>query len=159
MPGATDEFETLLSLASAWVEEQEQLALREGVPLDDAQVKDACAAGVSQPHRVRLLKVGKVPLPEHPILAALCAATKALGPSTWALSARYGILVRSERWSQRDIIVHELIHTSQYEKLGGIEPFLRQYLHECLTTGYPQAPMEQEAVRGAAKICGSSAPR
>ena len=41
------------------------------------------------------------------------------------------------------MVVHELGHTAQYERLGGFEPFLRQYLSQCLTIGYPEAPMEQ----------------
>ena len=51
------------------------------------------------------------------------------------------------------LIVHELVHTSQYEKLGGFLPFLRKYLMECINIGYPEAPMEQEAIRMAEKIC------
>ena len=49
-------------------------------------------------------------------------------------------------------IAHELAHTEQYERLGGIEPFLRQYLSECLTIGYPAAPMEQEAIAAARRL-------
>jgi hypothetical protein len=47
------------------------------------------------------------------------------------------------------------VHTAQYERLGGIVPFLRKYLFECVTIGYPQAPMEQEAIRVAAQACGA----
>ena len=135
------------------------MALREGLPLDDAQLRDARAVGVCQPERVRLLKVAQIPLPSHPALAAVCASTKALGPATWALSARYGIFVRADRWGQREVVVHELVHTAQYEKLGSVEAFLKKYLQECLTTGYPQAPMEQEAIITAAKICGPLSPQ
>jgi hypothetical protein len=52
------------------------------------------------------------------------------------------------------MVVHELGHTAQYERLGGFEPFLRQYLFECITIGYPEAPMEQEVVSLTARICG-----
>jgi hypothetical protein len=44
------------------------------------------------------------------------------------------------------------VHTAQYERLGGIEPFLRQYLRECLTIGYPEAPLEQEAIATIASL-------
>ena len=40
-------------------------------------------------------------------------------------------------------------------RLGGFEPFLRRYLFECLTIGYPEAPMEQEVIALTARICGS----
>ena len=50
--------------------------------------------------------------------------------------------------------MHELVHTSQYERLGGFMPFLQQYLNEYITIGYPEAPMEQEAITTAAKLVG-----
>jgi hypothetical protein len=59
----------------------------------------------------------------------------------------------------RAMIVHELGHTAQYERLGGgFEPFLRQYLFECLTIGYPEAPMEQEVIALTSRICGDEQP-
>jgi hypothetical protein len=51
------------------------------------------------------------------------------------------------------LIAHELVHAAQYERLGGILPFLRQYLVECLTIGYANAPMELEAAEMAARVC------
>ncbi len=149
------EFNILLPLASAWVEAQEQVVLRAGIPLSEPQIRDARTAGVIQPERVRVLLVPQVPLPEHPVLRAVCDTTKAITPRTIGLCVRYGIFVRSERWGERDLLVHELVHTSQFEKLGSIPAFLQQYLHECITIGYPQGPMEQEAVLRAAKICSS----
>jgi hypothetical protein len=89
MPIPSEEFEVLLSLATAWVEELEGDVLRRGIPLDQSQLSDARAVGVGHPERVRLLQVAQVPLPEHPLLLATCEATKAIGPRTWALSARY----------------------------------------------------------------------
>ena len=153
MPTTTEEFITVLSLASAWVEALEQAILRDGAPLDEVQAYDARAAGVAHPKRVRVLKVPQVPLPEHPALLALCESTKAITSRTWALSARYGILVKADHWGEREVIVHELVHTSQFERLGGIKPFLHHYLRECLTVGYPGGAMEQEAIVTASKIC------
>jgi len=44
------------------------------------------------------------------------------------------------------LVVHELAHTWQYERLGGLRPFLKQYLYECLVApGYPFGHLEQEA--------------
>jgi hypothetical protein len=40
----------------------------------------------------------------------------------------------------------------QYERLGGIAPFLRQYIFECLTLGSRAAPMEQEAIAEARRL-------
>jgi hypothetical protein len=55
--------------------------------------------------------------------------------------------VRSDFRGDRRLVIHELAHTRQYERLGGIRPFLREYLYECLVTpGYPFGPLEQEAI-------------
>jgi hypothetical protein len=45
------------------------------------------------------------------------------------------------------------VHTLQYERLGGFQEFLRQYLYECITIGYPAAPLEQEAISTTARLC------
>ena len=72
-------------------------------------------------------------------------ATSLISPCTIGFTLRYGISVRDDHWDRRRLVVHELAHTMQYEQLGSIEAFLRQYLHECITIGYPAAPIEQQA--------------
>jgi hypothetical protein len=44
-------------------------------------------------------------------------------------------------------------HIAQYERLGGIRPFLECFLYESLVIGYPSAPMEQEAIAMEHKVC------
>ena len=51
--------------------------------------------------------------------------------------------------------VHELAHVAQYERLGGILPFLRRYLFECLIAGYSVALLEQEAIAVTVRVCTS----
>ena len=143
----------LLPLACAWVEEQERAILRAGVALTEAQTADARRIGVAQPERVRLLQVPEIPIPSHPALAMAAEATGLISPFTIGLTLRHGIFIRADSWGQRRLIAHELAHTMQYERLGSIEAFLRQYLHECITIGYPAAPMEQEARRIEHEIC------
>jgi len=150
----TDEqFRMLLPLACAWAEEQERIILRDGVPLTPAQTADAVKAGVAHPERVRLLSVARIPMPAHPALRAAAESTQLISPCTTGLTLSYGIFVRSDCWGDRHLVVHELVHTSQYERLGGFRQFLDQYLRECITIGYPAAPMEQEAILTAARIC------
>jgi hypothetical protein len=50
-------------------------------------------------------------------------------------------------------VIHELVHTSQYEKLGGFLPFIRKYLLQLINIGYPDAPLGQEAIKMAKRIC------
>src|SRR6266487_3970556 len=60
---------------------------------------------------------------------------------------RFVIYIKKDFWNQRSLVVHELSHTMQYERLGGFKPFLEQYLNECITVGYPNGSLEQEAIR------------
>jgi hypothetical protein len=155
LPITPEQFDTLLPLACAWAEEQEQLILQKGVGLNDAQMADARRIGVAAPERVRLLQVDEIPFPQDPGLHAAAKATGLLAPETAGLTLRYGIVIRSPFWGAHDLVVHELVHVWQYEQFGGFAAFLRQYLWECVTLGYAKAPMEQEAQVLAAKICAS----
>jgi len=74
-------------------------------------------------------------IPEHPALKEAAEATSLISPLTVGLTLRYGIFIRADHWGARRLVVHELVHTAQYERLGGFEPFLRQYLLECINIG------------------------
>jgi hypothetical protein len=146
------QLERLIPLATRWAEALETRILRDGVPLSEEELIDAKALGVREPARVRLLCLASVPTPDDVALRAAAAAVQFLTPATRGLALRYGIFVRADCWRDRGLIAHELAHTEQYERLGGIEPFLRQYLGECLAIGYPAAPMEQEAIAAAGRL-------
>jgi hypothetical protein len=147
------EFEKLLPLACAWAAEQERTILESGAALTEPQLADARRVRVAHPERVRLLPVVRIPLPAHSALAAAARATNLISPSTHGLTLRYGIFVRADCWGQRALIVHELVHTAQYERLGDFDAFLRRYLMECITPpGYPHGALEQEAVTTASEI-------
>lgn len=114
---------------------------------------DARKLGVKRPERVRLLRVDSVPGPTHPALNAAQAAIRFLSPATRGLTLRYGIFIRSDCWGDRSLVVHELAHTAQYERLGGIVPFLKKYLFECFTLGYAKSPLELEALAIEERVC------
>jgi hypothetical protein len=149
------QFEVLLPLAADWAMEQEERILRDGVPLSEEEISDARAVGVKEPERVRLLPIDAIPSPTHPVLQAACHATNLVPAVPRGLTLHYGVFVRSDCWRDRALIVHELAHTAQYERLGGIEPFLRQYLFECATVGYSASSMESEAITAAARLCAA----
>ena len=140
------QFEMLIPAAAAWATEQEQKILRESLPLLEPELADAHAMGVHNPDRVRLLQVETIPRPSQAQLKSACDAID------------FGVrnFIRSDCWRDRSLIVHELVHIAQYERFGGILPFLRSYLFECLTVGYSAAPLEQEAIAIAARVCASS---
>ena len=150
------QFEVLLPLAAAWAAEQERSILQSGVPLTEPQLADAKQIGVQFPERVRLLRVTQIPVPKHPALAAAAAATGLISPSTAGMTLRYGIFIRTDCWGQRLLVAHELVHVTQYERVGRFEAFLRPYLMECLTPpGYPNGPMEREAINMSERLCSA----
>jgi hypothetical protein len=129
------QFELLLPLAVAWATEEEEKILRDGVTLSEQELPDASSVGVSEPQRIRLLRVQTIPRPSQPQLRDACDAIDFLTAATRGLTLGYGIVIRSDCWGDRLLVVHELAHVAQYERLGGILPFLPRYLYECLTVG------------------------
>jgi len=148
-----EQFVFLFPKACAWTAEKEAHILQFGTELSDSQVNDAHAAGVSNPDKVRLLGVQRIALPKDPELARAALAFKLITPDTGGLTLGHGVFLVGECLSDRLTIVHELVHVSQYERLGGIPQFLRAYLHECNTIGYPNGPLEQEARKKSREIC------
>jgi len=148
------QFEKLLPLAVEWAAEQERSILQSGAPLSEPQLADARQVGVLSPERVRLLQVAQIPVPKDPALAAAAAGTRLISPSTGGMTFRYGIFIRSDCWGRRSLVAHELVHVTQYERLGSLEAFLRPYLMECIWPPfYPNGPMEQEAVKVSGRLC------
>ena len=147
-----EQFQFLLPLAVRWADEQEKEILEKGVALTAEEAADAHAIGVEDHERVRLLQVKTVLRPKNKVLSAACDAIDFLTSKTRGLTLGHGIFIRADCWRDRALIAHELVHTAQYERFGGIEPFLRQYLMECLTVGYAASPLEQEALAVSARL-------
>lgn len=154
MRNLISQFDEILPLACEWAKSQERLILQKGNPLSRKLLLDAKKIGVAQPEKVRILVVTTIPTPEHPLLKEACNQTNFLTPDTTGLTLRYGIYVRSDCSQDRRLYVHELVHVAQYERLGGIQQFLKKYLFEVATIGYLSAPIEQEAINTAKGICG-----
>lgn len=147
--------EQLLPLAVQWATDQERRVLCEGVRLSEIELADAKAIGVRNPERVRLLWVEAVPVPVHPMLRAAAASINFLTAAPRGLALDHGIFIRADHWRDRTLIAHELVHTAQFQRLGGILPFLQTYIYQCATVGYPNAPLELEAIATAARICSA----
>jgi hypothetical protein len=150
-----DQLEEVLPVAVQWAAEQERRVLCEGVRLSAIELADAKAIGVRNPERVRLLRVQTIPVPAHPMLRAAAASINFLTASPRGLALDYGIFIRADCWRDRSLIAHELVHTAQYQRLGGILPFLQTYIFQCATVGYPNAPLELEAIATAARVCSA----
>jgi len=148
-----DQFIQLIPKGAIWAEQKEREILQVGVPLTESQLQEARIIPVMEPEKVRILRVSAIPLPDDPGLRFAAQAIQLVTPRTQGLSIRYGIFIRDDYWNNREIIVHELAHTAQYERLGGIQQFFNQYISECIKYGYPAAPLEQEAINRTRLIC------
>jgi hypothetical protein len=138
--------------AGQWVEAREAAILAEGEHLTANEVTDARQAGVLRPERIRLQFVESIPMPDAGFLRGLGKWTGLVSPTTAGITLRYGIYIQREYRGNRELYVHEFVHVGQYERLGSIEAFLRDYLKECLDPGYPFGPLEQEAIQRAQRV-------
>jgi hypothetical protein len=125
-----------------WAKEQERRILKEGEPLAAEALAFATELKIELPEEIRVLEVHAVPLPTPRGWVKLASrwGMPFFEPAGMALGKGIYVLHGQSR-----VLRHELVHVAQYQRLGGIEPFLRRYLMECLTRGYADAPMELEA--------------
>ena len=121
--------------------------MENGEPLHPTSKADATLMGVADPDAVRIVIVDKIPQPEaYPVLMEAARTLKFLDESTAGLTLGSAILINRDYAGHRRLIAHELVHVGQYERLGSIQGFLTAYLAEVASSGYLNAPMEQEAV-------------
>jgi len=125
-----------------WAADQERHILAKGRPLAHEALSFALELGIDDPEGIRVLEVKSVPLPAPRPLVKLAARWGApvFEPAGMALGRGIYLLAGHSR-----VLRHELVHVAQYQRLGGIEPFIRRYLAECLTRGYRHSPLELEA--------------
>ena len=138
---------SLIPLACEWVEEQELLILSTGIPPNEKQKSFASKMGITNIAKIRLLKVDMIPEAVNPILKQAGKTLGLISSDTLGITFQYGIYIRSDYWEKESLIIHELTHTLQYERLGGITHFLKQYIKECVYLGYHKSPLELEAKR------------
>lgn len=148
-----ENLQQIIPVAAAWVAAKEQVAMENGNPLTAIQITDAIAAGVQYPERIRLFVVAQIPFPKHPILKAAMDLARLISEHTLGIAFRYGIFIRRDRLADRSLLIHEMVHTAQYERVGGIPAYLEQYLTECLTYGIADAPLEKAAVEASGRLC------
>jgi len=139
------DFEKLFPIAIDWVKAQEEYILQNGIPLNEDQQIDAYLVGVKEISKVRLWKGEEPPVPLPEILRTTAQLIRLSTSHTIGTSFRYGIYLHQDCSNQRNLVIHELAHTMQYERLGSIELFIKEYLNECLAVGYPNGALEQEA--------------
>lgn len=125
-----------------WAAGHERHILAEGRPLDRDGLAFALELEIPEPEGIRVLEVKSVPLPAPRPLVQLAGrwGLPLFEPAGMALGRGIYLLDGHSR-----VLRHELVHVAQYQRLGGIGPFMSRYLTECLVHGYHDAPLEVEA--------------
>jgi len=139
-----------LPLGTRWVRKQEAAILREGRPLRDWERLWAQNVGVRRPEEVRILPVPRVPTPGQTFTVILNRVFGLLSEGPTGMAVNYGIYLEASQATNPSLLVHELTHVAQFERLGGVEAFLREYLTQCVRDGYWDSDFEQEAREAAA---------
>ena len=139
----------VVPIACWWANYHERKILKEGVALTVPQIETAKRIGIAHPDRVRLRAVTTIP-PTNRVLRGLGTKFGFISGQTIGMTLRYGIFIQEEHWGERRLLIHELAHVAQYERLGGFFRFLLPYLQECIDPGYPFGEMELEAQRAEA---------
>jgi hypothetical protein len=132
------------------------LILKYGAPLSARQSEDARLAGVQDPDRVRLLVVDRIPLPDNPALAEAARRAQIITDASRAIAIGHGIIIRADRWQDRELLLHQLVHVAQCERAGGLELFVEQYLNNRTTCAdFSVGSLEDEARGRAREICAA----
>ena len=143
----------LLPVAYAWAEKQELIMQEQGSPLTEAQRADAHRAGVKEPEKIRIAYVETLPHPENDDVIFVAKRIGLFAQHAHGLTIGHTICLKHGFWEDRLAFVHECVHVSQYERLGGVRAFLKVYLRECIDPGFPFGRLEQEAIHIARDIC------
>ncbi len=136
--------EQLLGKAIVWAQEQSQVALEMGTPLNELESELARAVGVEHWELVRILEVDEIPVPIDPELKAKAEEAGLFGPSIAGITFDHGIYIKKGHRTER-LVSHELHHVHQYEQAKSIRNFLQNYIPQLLSVGYANAPLELDA--------------
>jgi len=142
---------SLTPLAIQWAAEEEAIALKHGEPLNESELGYAKKIGIQFPEQVRLLKVADMPSPKNPILKKAADEMGNQLSNAHGLTLNKAIFIKQNYWRNLRLIVHELAHTAQYERNGGLS-LLNQFIIEY--PDYPHGSLEREAIAIEEKFFG-----
>lgn len=147
---------TIVPLASHWVTSVEKDLWNFSRPLTPDETADAIAMGISQPDKIRVAIVERLPEPSAE-LKHLAEQLRILTSRTESFICGRTILIKTHAPDQAKIILHELAHALQIERSGGVQAFLRKYFEQCLDYGNENCPMEIEVRTVADRVLASRA--
>ena len=118
---------------------------------------DAALSGVTNPARIRVLVVDRIPLPDDPDLAEASKRIGIVTDDTRCMGFGYALIVRVDAWNDRELILHNFVHIAQCERYGGLEQWCREYLgNRTSCPRFTVGTLEEEARRTAREICAES---
>lgn len=135
----------MLPLVIWWVRHNEKIALRMGRNLSDEEMSWAKQIGIAHPEKIRILNVTRIPTPVPHFVEKVLQRKGYPAGNAAGMCMRYGIYAKESHEDRKSIIAHELVHTHQFERLGGLWHFLHIYLMETMILGYANSPLEIEA--------------
>lgn len=152
-----EQFDHFVPLAYQWAKEQEAFILRHGATLSARQMADARLVGVQDPDRIRVLVVDRMPLPEeHPELAEAARYAQIITDASRGIAIGHGVIIRVDSWTNRELLLHQLVHVAQCERSGGLESFVREYLFDRQNArDFSVGSFEDEARGLAREICAA----
>ncbi len=121
-----------------WMVSSNPYILGNGLPLNDFGIRIAQEVGVKYPEKVRVLVTERI------------SADKNIAGMTFG----YAIQIKEEYKNELEVYIHELIHVRQYEQMGGIYNFTKEYAAELDKYGYEKAPIEVEAYTISRQLVG-----
>lgn len=147
---ASDSDEEVYQELYPWALNLLNSALSAGQPLNEDQKREAQAAGVEHPEKIRLLILNELPSPDSARLKQMPNRKggfnwETFSKDTLGLTLGYAICLRSDHVNDRSLVNHEFVHVAQQERLGGFEKFFKVYIKELSQYGYWQSPLEREA--------------
>ncbi len=151
-----DSLNRLVGLARDWALEQEAFVMKLGAPLSASQTADAQRVGVKDPQRIRVLPVDRMPMPTNPELSEAARRAQIITDASAAVTLGHAIMVRVDRWRDRELLLHQFVHVAQCERCGGLEAFVAEYLADRSTCAdFTLGSLEEEARNVAREICAA----
>lgn len=141
----------------AWACRRERTICCEGTPLTAYQRELARVAGVVHGDAVRVSLAEEIPVPLPLVLRRIATRVGLISPYLAGMTLGHGIVLRSDCRDDTRLLLHELTHVAQVERLGGIASFMRAYVRECVWPGYPHGPLEREARAAESRVVSSDA--
>ena len=129
-----------------WIESHENYILDNGRELKQNEITTAQKIGIKNYHLIRVIETDQVPIPTDAVIRLIGHQIGLISPDTSGICFRYGIFIHKNANDKKEVLLHELIHTLQYERFGSIKSFIVQYLNECIEMGYEFSPLELEAI-------------